>query len=68
MGKIETVDKRLFCLAAMDFYQQITDTGKRRAFVSTFQSVASAVPESPYKYLLDCISKQSGSQGMVAQS
>lgn len=62
MGKIERTDKRLFCLAAMDFYLQITDTGKKRAFVSTFQGVVSSVPDSPYKYLLDCIENQSGNR------
>ena len=60
MGKIEAVDKRLFCLAAMDFYQQVTDEGKKRAFTSTFQMVATTVPDSPYKYLLDCLKKHDG--------
>ena len=58
MGKIEAIDKRLFCLAAMDFYQQIMDEGKKRAFTSTFQMVATAVPDSPYRQLLDCVHKQ----------
>lgn len=62
MGKIEAMDKRLFCLAAMDFYQQVTDAGKKRAFLSTFQGVASSMPDSPYRYLLDTITKQNPNQ------
>ena len=42
----------------MDFYQQIMDEGKKRAFTSTFQMVATAVPDSPYRQLLDCVHKQ----------
>ena len=53
MGKLEVVDRRLFCLAALDFFRQLTDSMHCRSFISTFQSVAS--PESPYHELLACL-------------
>ena len=43
-------DKRLFCLAAADFYSSLTDIKQREKFVQTFQAVAE--PGSPYSDLL----------------
>ncbi|KAH3787333.1 hypothetical protein DPMN_165455 [Dreissena polymorpha] len=57
MGKIDTIDRRLFCLAAKDFYCQLTDDTSRRSFKSTFQTAAASQPELPYSELVDCINK-----------
>ncbi|KAK7109044.1 hypothetical protein V1264_013160 [Littorina saxatilis] len=57
MGKLEVVDQRLFCLAALDFFRQLTDDMHRRSFLSTFQGVAAT--DSPYNDLLACLA-QSG--------
>ncbi|XP_029645621.1 huntingtin isoform X2 [Octopus sinensis] len=51
MGKMETMDCKLFCLAALDFRRQL-DENQERAFHSTFQYVAQ--PDSPYQELLSC--------------
>ncbi|XP_076466851.1 LOW QUALITY PROTEIN: huntingtin-like [Babylonia areolata] len=56
MGKLEVVDRRLFCLAALDFFRQLGEDMHRRSFLSTFQGVASS-PDSPYHELLLCISE-----------
>ncbi|XP_077992227.1 huntingtin-like [Glandiceps talaboti] len=51
MGKLENIDKRNFCVAALDFYNhQLVEEGGKRAFISIFQSVAS--PDGPYSELL----------------
>ncbi|XP_052771519.1 huntingtin-like isoform X2 [Mya arenaria] len=57
MGKIESVDRRLFCLSAMDFYRQLSDETSRRTFHQTFQNAGTNQPESPYTELLDFITK-----------
>jgi len=46
-------DKRLFCLAAADFYVCLTDERQKAKFIQTFESVAS--PGSPYAELLSTI-------------
>ncbi|RUS73694.1 hypothetical protein EGW08_018541 [Elysia chlorotica] len=46
MGRMELMDRKLFCLCALDFYRQLTEDSQKRAFVSTFQSIAA--PDSPY--------------------
>lgn len=53
IGKLELIDHRLFCLAALDFHRQLTDDVHRRSFAATFHSVAA--PESPYSDLLGCL-------------
>ncbi|KAL5022595.1 hypothetical protein ScPMuIL_001750 [Solemya velum] len=53
MGKMEEVDRKLFCLAALDFYRQLTEDSQKRAFHSTFQAIT--VPDSPYQELLNCL-------------
>nr|XP_006822985.1 PREDICTED: huntingtin [Saccoglossus kowalevskii] len=51
MGKLETIDKRNFCVAALDFYRhQLVEEAGKRAFISIFQSVAN--PGGPYAELL----------------
>lgn len=40
MGSMDTVDQRMFCITAHDFYSQLGDDLQRRAFMSTFQVVA----------------------------
>ena len=49
-------DKRLFCLAASDFYSSLTDPLQREKFVQTFQEVAE--PGSPYSDLLATIQQR----------
>lgn len=53
MGKLEIVDRQLFCLAALDFFRQLTEDMHRRTFISTFQTVASQ--DSPYRELIECL-------------
>ncbi|XP_070540509.1 huntingtin-like isoform X2 [Ptychodera flava] len=51
MGKLETIDKRNFCVAALDFYNhQLVEEGGKRAFISIFQSVSTN--DGPYAELL----------------
>ena len=50
---MEVVDTRLFCLAALSFYNQLNDDAQLRAFLSTFQMVVSLGP--PYTQLLELI-------------
>ncbi|XP_050396465.2 huntingtin [Patella vulgata] len=54
MGKMEVVDKRLFCLSAIDFYRQLTEDSQKRAFISTFQAVVQS--DTPYQTLLSSLS------------
>ncbi|XP_074640755.1 huntingtin-like [Tubulanus polymorphus] len=53
MGRLDAVDRRLFCLSALDFRGQLTDETQRRAFLQTFQTVA--LPDTPYSDLMDCL-------------
>eukprot|EP00092_Neocalanus_flemingeri_P097801 GFUD01124696.1.p1 GENE.GFUD01124696.1~~GFUD01124696.1.p1 ORF type:complete len:1012 (+),score=244.69 GFUD01124696.1:363-3038(+) len=46
-------DKRLFCLAAADFYACLTDQRQKAKFIQTFEAVAA--PGSPYAELLSTI-------------
>ena len=46
-------DRRLFCLAASDFYAGLTDQRQRDKFIQTFEAVSS--PGSPYTELLSTI-------------
>lgn len=57
MGKMETIDRKLFCLAALDFRRQLVDETQKRAFHSTFQHVAQ--PDTPYHDLLLCCNASS---------
>lgn len=55
MGYMEIMDRKLFCLCALDFYRQLTDDTHRRAFISTFQAIAGQ--DSPYRDLVVCLSQ-----------
>ena len=46
-------DKRLFCLAASDFYAGLSDSRQKKKFLQTFEDVSS--PGSPYSELLATI-------------
>ena len=46
-------DKRLFCLAASDFYAGLSDRRQKQKFIQTFEDVSS--PGSPYSELLATI-------------
>lgn len=50
MGRMETIDRKLFCLAALDFRHQLNEDSQRRTFLATFQAVAQ--PDSPYADLI----------------
>ncbi|CAH1783183.1 unnamed protein product [Owenia fusiformis] len=52
MGKLEIVDRKLFCIAALDFRSQLKDEEEIQVFVKTFQRVAQ--PETPYSDLVLC--------------
>ena len=52
-------DKRLFCLAAADFYAGLSDQRQKEKFIQTFESVAA--PGSPYAELLATIEHRSES-------
>ena len=55
MGKLDTVDQRLFVLAALDFRTQLhMKPDEQRAFKAAFQSVAQ--PQTPYAELLSLCS------------
>jgi len=51
IGRLELVDRRLFCLAALDLRAQLSDVSQRHAFLSTFQAVAQ--PDTPYLDLVN---------------
>jgi hypothetical protein len=53
---MDIVDTRLFCVAALSFYNQLSDDSQLRAFVSTFQMVVSL--GAPYTQLLDLLPKK----------
>ncbi|XP_053407184.1 huntingtin-like isoform X2 [Mercenaria mercenaria] len=57
MGKIELIDKHLFCLAALEFFTQLTDETQRRSFQATFHTVSMNIQDSPYTELLNCLPK-----------
>jgi len=52
-GKLETQDRKIFCMIALDFYQnQILEPEEKRMFVSTFQRKSAEV--DAYKELIEC--------------
>lgn len=53
IGLMETVDRRFFCVAALDFYSQLKDQSQKKAFLVTMN--ASAQPETPYMDLVSCL-------------
>ena len=52
MGRMDSVDRRLFCIAALDLCSQLTDEAQLRTFHSTFQGVAQ--PDTAYADLVAC--------------
>lgn len=53
MGKLESLDEKLFCAAAMDFYRnQNLDSSGKEIYILTFSKAAAT--SAPYKELLDC--------------
>jgi len=53
IGRLDVVDEQLFYLAARDFYSQLDySESHRRAFTTTFQSVAAANTNTPYTNIL----------------
>ena len=46
-------DRKLFCLAASDFFAGLTETNQKNKFIQTFEDVSSA--GSPYAELLSII-------------
>lgn len=53
MGKLEDVDVRIFCSAAMDFYRtQNLDATHKETLISTFRSAAQR--SAPYREFIEC--------------
>ncbi|XP_076357189.1 huntingtin isoform X3 [Tachypleus tridentatus] len=53
MGKLEDHDKEIFCIAGLDFKNQLTQTKQHEAFLSTVQAVAQ--PGTLYADFLKCL-------------
>ena len=45
-------DKRLFCLAARNFHQDLDSDEQKKVFVDTFKAAAQSCPHTPYQELL----------------
>ncbi|KFM66462.1 Huntingtin, partial [Stegodyphus mimosarum] len=53
MGKMEEQDKVLFCIAGLNFRNQLQSNEQKQAYFNTIQSVA--LPHTPYADLLQCL-------------
>ncbi|XP_015913152.2 huntingtin [Parasteatoda tepidariorum] len=53
MGKMEEEDKILFCIAGVNFRNQLQSDEQKQAFFNTIRSVA--LPHTPYADLLQCL-------------
>ncbi|XP_024941677.1 huntingtin isoform X2 [Cephus cinctus] len=51
IGKYEYEDKKILCIAAADFYHQLSNESQRKAFVETFETAAKR-PDTPFSYIL----------------
>ena len=49
-GMYQSQDKKLFCLAAKNFYQELESDAQKQMFVQTFESAAQS--HTPYLDLL----------------
>ncbi|KAG8226332.1 hypothetical protein J437_LFUL009909 [Ladona fulva] len=56
IGRCEFEDRRLLCIAASDFYHQLTDDNQKQTFLSTFRTAATAHPLSPFSDIVTCLS------------
>ncbi|XP_023313861.1 huntingtin [Trichogramma pretiosum] len=54
IGKYEAEDKKILCIAALDFYSQLPSDSQRETFVKTFEE-ASKEPGSPFADILACL-------------
>lgn len=53
MGKLESIDVKLFCAAAMDFYRtQNLDSTHKETLISTFRNAAQT--SAAYRELIEC--------------
>ena len=59
-GPTSHEDRRLFCLAASDFYAGLTEWRQKEKFIQTFEEVSS--PASPYSELLATIEHRCSSE------
>ncbi|GFT39474.1 huntingtin [Nephila pilipes] len=53
MGKMEEQDQVLFCIAGVNFRDQLHNDEQKQAYFNTIQSVAA--PQTPYADLLSCL-------------
>uniref|UniRef100_A0A061QFU3 Putative huntingtin n=1 Tax=Cupiennius salei TaxID=6928 RepID=A0A061QFU3_CUPSA len=53
MGKMEEEDKVLFCIAGVNFRNQLQSDEQKLAYINTIKSIA--VPQTPYADLLRCL-------------
>ncbi|XP_014662838.1 PREDICTED: huntingtin-like [Priapulus caudatus] len=53
MGLMDMVDRRFFCVAALDFRSQLKEEAQKRSFLLTMQ--AAIQPDTPYTDLIACI-------------
>ncbi|XP_046737508.1 huntingtin isoform X1 [Diprion similis] len=51
IGKYEYEDKKILCISAADFYQKLSNTNQKMAFVETFESAAKE-PGTPFSDIL----------------
>lgn len=58
MGKLEDIDVRIFCAAAMDFYRtQNLDANHKETLISTFRRAAQT--SAPYREFIECCQSDS---------
>ncbi|XP_046383294.1 huntingtin isoform X2 [Ischnura elegans] len=55
IGRCEFEDRRLLCIAASDFYHQLTNDSQKQTFLSTFGTAATAHPQSPFSDIVTCL-------------
>ncbi|XP_075211811.1 huntingtin isoform X2 [Lycorma delicatula] len=56
IGRCTYEDKKLLCIAASDFYNQLSDISQKETFLRTFTEAAS-IPKSPFSDIIACISQ-----------
>ncbi|XP_049777630.1 huntingtin [Schistocerca cancellata] len=54
IGKCEYEDRKLLCVAAVDFYRQLKDDKQKETFVSTFQAAAPQ-SQAPFSDIIACL-------------
>ncbi|XP_071441491.1 huntingtin [Hetaerina americana] len=55
IGRCEFEDRRLLCIAASDFYHELTNDSQKQTFLSTFGTAANVHPQSPFSDIVTCL-------------